>query len=220
MAQANLTTYIKQIEAKYITAREDYEKKTAELDKLTKDYKDLDRSLYSSQGLTVMDEKYYIARRTKERELNEIGENFTKDAEQIQANADKIFNKVYGFTPELVDNRGLAILESANMTDKEIIKLAEYYKENFNNTMFFICIDKLKDKNNPDNIKIMGEAQRLRDSRPDHDIIAGFVHCCNSALRPEKFLSDGVAKHHEEFLQSHIAAAENITANVPDIWSD
>lgn len=216
MTQVNLTTYIKQIEAKYITAREDYEKKAAELEKLKTDYINLNRSLYSAQGLTIIDEKYYKARRTKERELSEIGENFTKDAEQIQANADKIFNKVYGFTPELVDNRGLAILESANMSDKEIIKLAEYYKENFNNTMFFICADKLKDKDNPDNIKIMGEAQRLRDSRPDHDIIAGFVHCCNSALKPDKLLSDGVAKHHEEFLQSHIAAAEKIIANVPN----
>lgn len=218
MAKITLSGYIKRIEAKYIKAREEYEKKAEELEGLKIKHDNLDKSLYSPQGLTKINAEYDENRRKALIELEEIRQNFIKAAADIQTDSDKVFDRVYEFTPELVDASGLAILDGANLSDREIRRLARGYQERGNNTMLFICAERLKNLDDPENFKLRAEAHKLREDRPDHDILDGFTESCAHALRDNRVLADGIAAHHDEFLLSHLAAADQIAADVPDVW--
>lgn len=219
MAKAKISSAVKKIENKYIKAREQYEKITKEIENLERGFEALDKSLYSSVGMQAEKEKYQKQRKELEAEFSKIRKEFRQEAEIIKKDSDKIFDRKYCYTPQDIDANGLAILDKGNLTASEIMRLGENYKAQGNNTMYFMCADKLKDNDDATVRAWRINAKALRDSREDHAILDEFTGVCLKGLRDEINLSNSVHKHlHDDSFRYHVNQGDGITVEVENPW--
>lgn len=218
MAKARLSSYIKKIESKYIIAREKYEKACNELDMIESRHRNLDKTLYSRNGLEKEFLEYVDQKENKIKELSVIRDGFLADCTDIVKDSDKVFDRRFGYNPADIDNNGLAILENGNPTPSEIMRLGNLYKEQGNNTMLFMCAERLKDSKDIDVMGWCAMATMDRRTRPDHDNLDGFIEVCKAGLRDDVNLSNGIHKRHDEFLVDAITRGDEITVDVPNPW--
>ena len=224
MSKVSLKTYIKKIESKYIVAREKYESVVNKLNVENERYNSIDRALYNVQGLAQIDEEHHKKISEYKNTLVGIANDFKANAGSVTAESDKVFDSIFCYTPKDIDANGMAILEHGGMTTKEIRKLANDYKKQGNNTMYFMCAERLKDSELPEDKAVYGEALMLRRDRPDHSAIDSMIELCSGGLRIETAFSvkleDGIsasdAMHarHDELLQDILSKADAISADV------
>ena len=224
MSKVSLTTYIKKIEAGYIIAREKYESITTKIIAENERYNSIDRNMYNVQGLNQIDELHKEEIRKLKNQIPIIKDEFEKKVAGIKAESDKIFDSKFCYTPKDIDANGMAILEHGGMTTKEIRKLANDYKKQGNNTMYFMCAERLKESELPEDRAIYDEASRLRRERPDHKSIDAMYSLCIAGLRTETSLSSNIEAgiqaskamndKHAELMQDILATADTITINV------
>jgi hypothetical protein len=218
MAKAKLSSYIKQIENKYNKAREDYNKVVADLEQIEKDYKAIDKSLFTTAGMNIETQKYLNKKKTARDEIIKIRNSFLQECDAIKKSSDAVFNRKYGYVPQDIDTNGLVILEKGNPTPQEIMQLGDSYKQQGNNTMLFMCAEKVKDIENADVKAWYAGAIQDRLSRPDHECIDGFIEVCVAGLRDDALLSNGVDKIHGDLLQEHLTAGDSIEVDVINPW--
>lgn len=230
MAKVKLTNYLNKVEAKYILAREKWEKVQALIEAENAKYNN-DLPKLSALGQNERDIEHKELLSGYGSQLEEIRKDFMQEVESIKADSDKVFNNVYQYNPAAVDTKGLAILQNAELSANDLINLADTYKNAGNNTMFFLIADKMKayqekatkgqglvTKTDLKAAAYYTMAQDMRKERPDHNVLDNFAGACMNGLRNEKALSNGVHKAHIEFYNSNKQDAEKITAESAPVW--
>lgn len=221
MAKAKLSNYIKQIEKKYSKAREEYNKVVADLEKSEKAYNAIDKSMFTTAGMNAETQKYLDKKKSAIDKITKIRGEFLQECDAIKNSSDAVFDRKYGFIPQDIDANGLAILEKGNPTPQEIMRLGDRYKKQGNNTMLFMCAEKVKNIEREDIKAWYSNAVKDRLSpRPDHDCINGFIEICVAGLRDDVLLSNGVNNRHDEFLQEHLNASDAIEVDISNPFED
>ena len=221
MARAKLSSYIKKIENKYIVAREKYAEIEKKLNELEQEHRSTNKSDYSVQGMQKKDAEYLEKKRALIAQLQAVRDDFTKTYEEIKKESDEVFYRKYCYNPADVDDKGLAILEKGNPTEQEIMQLGARYEQQGNNTMMFMCADKL---GNSKDLDIKAWAQRaaaMRGERKDHRVLDKFAGVCLSALRDEISLSNNIHDNlHEQAYNEGVTAGDSITVEVGNPWEN
>lgn len=226
MSKIKLTNYLNRVEAKYIKAREDWEKVQKELSQENENFNNINWMNYSNQGRQEESMKHEEKKRELQTKLEKIRTDFIEAVEGIRKDSDKIFNRVFQYTASDVDQNGVSILQNSSMSPSELMEFAESYRQNGNYTMYFMIAEKLKsDKKDHE----MNESERKakayyqkaksrREEREDHELIEGFKEICLKSLRDEDYLSNGVHKIHSEFYEDYKTETEKIEADSFSPW--
>lgn len=218
MAKVKVSGYIKQIEKEYKKARERYEETTRKIEKIEKDYKNIDSKMYSVAGMERKQAEYIKTLNETKRQYDGIRDDFIKECERITIESDKVFTRRFGYTPQDIDANGITILEKGNLPPNDIVRIAEDYKEQGNYTMFYMFAEHLKESSDT-NIKAWyNNAVYEKNTRPDRENITAFVDCCLAGLRDDTALANGIHRKHEGFLQAHINAGEQIEIDIQNPW--
>ncbi len=227
MAKVTLGSFINKLESKFEKSHEAWEKaQKTYWEKFTK-YSQTDRFKYSPDGLREIDEQYKKDKEKFEEDIATIQKDFKEYAEQIEKDAGKIFDRLYEFTPADMDAAGVELVKSSGMSDTELMKLGQKYREQGNMTMYYYCashIDKdgkvektpIEVRSDYENLtqKFKKNAENERRDRKDKDLLEGFALLCDAALRDNKTLADGVYKKHEsEYVRHYQLAQEIATAD-------
>ena len=219
--EIKLSSYVKKIEAKYMQAREKFEKITKDLVQAEADYKALDRNMYSSEGWQKKCNEYDDKKRALLKEYKKVREEFAQAADNIKAESNKIFDRKYIYMPEQVDPNGLTILEKGNPSEREIVRLGNDYKAKGNSTMLFICAERLKESQDDTIRRWAVDALRPRKDRSDHKVIDSFVESCNYGLRDDAMLSDAYHnKVHDNALVESVKAGDTISVTTVNPWEE
>ena len=212
-----LSTYIDEIEKKYIKARYEWEKLQKVLEDEEKRYNAIDWKMYTFEGQQAEYSKHNEIRKKVAEKLEELRRSFMKEAESIREHSDIIFNSRYQFTPKNVDNNGVALLQVGNLSIRDLMRLGADYKEKGNYTMYFLVASKLKEspefERDKEAAQFWSEAEGEKNHREDHDIINDMVKLCVSGLRDEDYLSNGIDGHHGELFAGIRARADEVTSN-------
>lgn len=226
MSKIKATSYLNKIEAKYVNAREKWEKLQKELKEEDIRYQNIKWSNLSNQGRLEEGENHKNKKAEIYNKLAQLRKDFEESVDNIQKDSDKVFNRVFQYTSNDVDMKGVAIIQNSFMSDSELIELAESYRKSGNYTMYFMVSEKLK-KDKP-HIKLSEsekeanayyeKAHRRREIREDHELYEGFKTVCLKALRDEDYLSNGIDNEHNNFYQNYRECAEGIEAEAPSPW--
>lgn len=219
MAKAKLSGFVKKIDSNYIKAREKYNAVAGELDRIEINYRNIDKKLYSPDGLLKAENQYLADKKKKTAELTAIREEFMETCENIIKESDKVFDRKYGFDPRDIDNNGLLILDKGNPTEQEIMRLGDKYADAGNATMLFMCAERLKNSDNAEIRKWYASAIANRNTRPDHDILNEVIATCHGGLRDDVVLSNNVHNRlHDATIEDCIAKGDAITIEVENPW--
>ena len=225
MSRTKLTTYLNKVEAKYIKAREDWEKLQNELKKENERYQNIKWINLSPEGRNEEKNNHEKIKSEIYKKLDTLRTEFSSSVDNIQSDSDKVFNRLYKITPEDVDEKGVAILQTTNLKSNELIDLAESYRTKGNSTMYFMIAEKLKtDKT----VSTMSESEKEafsyyekaqeRKNRDDHALLQNYKEICLKALRNEDYLSEGIDKIHDDFYQKYKEEADSIEVEIVTPW--
>ena len=217
-----LTSYLNKIEAKYVKAREEWsrlqQKRVDEEDR----YNKIDWSLYSFEGQKKEYTDHLLKRKEISKEFEDLRDSFNEAVEEIKADSDKVFNRAYNYSSGDIDQKGIALLQVGNLSTRDLMSLAEDYRQQGNNTMYFLIASKMgEDKGlsgDKEAFSFYSEAERKKNSRDDHDMIESMRTLCISGLRDEDYLSDGIDKQHESLYSSLREQADGITTETDSPW--
>lgn len=221
-----LTTYIDKIEAKYINARKEWEKLQEKITEENNHWNSIKWNELSQLGVTNERARHIEKLESVNIELEALREKFGKSVEAIKEDANKIFDKKYSFTAGTVDQNGVTLLQSGALGSDDIIRIANEYYDQGNYTMYFLCVDKLKNSfshnNEHDPVEkrassFLGMANQRR-KREDHEVVEEFEYVCMSGLRNEDYLSEGVHRLHDDFLAKARAQADKIEVITESPW--
>lgn len=226
MGRIKLSTYLNKIEAKYIKAREDWEKTQNELIQEEERFNNIKWSNYSPQGRQEESTKHQEKKKALREKFEEIRKTFSEDVEKIKESSDKVFSKLYKHTPGEVDMNGVALLNNSSLSPVELLELAESYRNSGNYTMYFMVADRMKSDKSLDSMDeaektaraYYEEARRQRKKRTDHELLEGFRDICLKALREERGVSDGIHRHHEEFYQEYKNSSDRVEVVSDSPW--
>ena len=217
-----LTSYINKIEALYSKAREDFNKATAELDKLEQSH----RTKISSGELNAVgqqreNERYTARKKELLQTITAARDTFNTGAAEVRDSVDTLFRGLYRTDPESMDLKAVEMIKSGMLTEKELIEMALSYKESGNLAMYRYCGTQLKvdAMTDPAIRAIATDAHRALE-REDLQTIDTFTDVCLKGLRDDIILANGIDNRHEEFYTSSYNAAENITATVETPWDN
>lgn len=214
-----LSTYINKIEALYGKAREEYNKAVGELAKLEDNHDAKMKSgELNSVGTQRENERYSSKKKELLQTIAEIRGDFSDAVNDIRNSVDVLFRNNYCVNTEDVDLQGVQVLKSGMLTDKELIEMANRYKQAGNLTMYRLC-GTFADSNdmNLDLRHLAVDAKRMRE-RTDLETINAFEDACLKGLRDDVMLANGIDNRHEEFYIDFYKAAENITAEIQTPW--
>ena len=225
MSKIKLTTYLNKIEAKYIKAREEWVSLQKKLKMENDRFENIKWGNLSLDGKTEERNKHEEIKKDIYKKLEKLRNDFSDSVDSIQDDSDKVFNRLYRFTPEDVDEKGVAIIQTANLKSSELIDLAESYRAKGNPTMYFMVAEKLKvDKPTIKMTEQEKEASAYytkaqeRRNRDDHQLLQNYKEVCMMALRDEDYLSDGIDKIHDDFYQGHKEEADLIEVDSVAPW--
>ena len=220
MSKIKLSNYLNKIEAKYVKAREDWEKLQKELKEEDKRYQEINWSLYSLEGRSEEQKKHNSKVKELKKSLENIRKDFLQSVDDIKKDSNRVFDKLFQYTPEDVDMKGVSILQNSSMNEKELMNLAERYRKEGNSTMYFLVSEKLKNSDSREAQTYYNESLRTRNLRTDHDLIDGYGSICLKALRDEESLSNGIHRLHDEFYQKYKEATEEISVDTSSPWEE
>lgn len=213
MSKIKASAYIKKIEAKYCKAREEWEKAVKNLDLLEVEKANINRKLYTTEGLNKIDAEYLSKRKEHKAKMIASRERFGEEVTEIKAECMAVFDSKYRYTPSDIDTAGLALLEHGNMSERELAEIATKYKDAGNTTMYFLYAEKLKDSKTPEYYGIYVKAVSIRETRPDKELLDAFEYVCDMGLRDDKNLANGVHNRlHDETLERCIKEGEAMEA--------
>lgn len=228
MAKANLSHYVKKITAKYLLAKEKYMTLADQISKENERYSNIDKDKYSMSGRRDLANEHDEILRPLRAEMNGIQAQFEYDAREIVKESDKIFNRKYAYTPADIDNNGITILEKGNLSDYEIMQMADDYLQAGNSTMYFLCAEKLNASSDANVRSYYGKATRMRNEREDHKIFDNVIGLCSAGLRTETSLSRNldfaieagkmIDRRMDNYLSDYLKQADNITVEVANPW--
>ena len=225
MSKIKLSSYLNKVESKYILAREEWEKIQKEIKEENEKYNNNKWQNYTQKGIEDIQIGHFKKLKELSEKMDQVRSKFENAVSEIMKDSDKVFNKVYQYTPTDVDINGVAILNNGLMGTNELIDLAESYRKSGNMTMYFMVADKLKpdkvsDKMDESDWKAYSYYTNSRQARQrnDHECIEGFRDICLKALRDEDYLSNGVHKMHDEFYQKYMDYSEGIETEVESPW--
>lgn len=228
MAKANLNHYVKKITAKYLLAKEKYMSIVDQIRRENERYKSVDQDKYSLQGRKELIIEHDAIIRPLRAEMDAIRAQFEYDAREIIKESDKIFNRRYCYTPADIDNNGITILEKGNLSDAEVMQMADNYLQAGNSTMYFLCADKLNASDDANCRTYYSQAIKMRNDREDHKILNSVIGICSAGLRTETTMSrdldDGIGaseminNNMENYLSNYIKQADAIAVEYANPW--
>lgn len=225
MAKIKLTNYLNRIEKEYIKARAKWEETQKQIQFENNNFESIKWVNYTPQGRKELRNKHNTNIDRLKNELEKIRQDFTDNVTEIQADSDKLFNRMYQYTPSDIDEKGLAIIQNSNIEPDELITLAESYKAKDNYTMYFLIADKLKTEKGLDNLSESEQKghdyyiqAKENKTRKDHELLNGFRDVCLKSLRDDVTLSDGIGNIHNDFLVDFTKGTDNIQINDVELW--
>ena len=220
MAQYKLTTYIERLESLYKKAREDYNKAIKSLNELEDSHrKKISSGELNAIGVQKEGELYNTKKREYLDSIAAARDTFTTSAAEIRQAVDTLFSNLYRVDPASIDLKAVEILKSGMLTQTELLEMATKYKEQGNLAMYRYCGTFADEKYSPETRSLAGAA-KMALQRTDLQQIDSFIDMCLKGLRDDVDLADGIDKHHEEWLQSYLQEAEEITATVDTPWDN
>lgn len=220
MAQYKLTTYIERLESLYKKAREDYNKAIKSLNELEDSHrKKISSGELNAVGVQREGELYNTKKREYLDAIAAARDTFTTGAAEIRQAVDTLFRDLYRVDPASIDLKAVEILKSGMLTQTELLEMATNYKEQGNLAMYRYCGTFADEKYSPETRSLAGAA-KMALQRTDLQQIDSFIDMCLKGLRDDVDLADGIDKHHEEWLQSYLQEAEEITATVDTPWDN
>ncbi|SCW28249.1 hypothetical protein SAMN05660484_00230 [Eubacterium ruminantium] len=227
MSKVKLTSYLNKIESNYIKTREKWEKLQKELKDEETRYNSLDLTLMNDKGMNKEFTLHMEKKKDIYKKIEGLRHEFEESVQKVKSDSDKIFNKNYQYTPSEIDSNGVTILQNGDLSDRELMELAERYRKSGNYTMYFMATDKMKIDQIPEarlgaKDKEMraykNKARERRNSREDHELLNSFGEICLKALRDEDYLSNGIHKAHDGFYQEYKNYTDNIVSDVASPW--
>ena len=228
MAKAVLSHYVKKIEAKYLLAKEKYMSIVDQINKENERYNNLNKANYSAQGITALRAELEQKTMSLRAEMDAIRAQFEIDAREIVKESDKIFNRRFSYTPADIDNNGITILEKGNLSDTEVMQMADNYLQAGNSTMYFLCAERLKASEDANCRSYYGRANTMRNEREDHKIFDEIINICSAGLRTETTMSHDlkdaiqagniIDNNRGAYLHDVVTKAESITVEVANPW--
>lgn len=220
MAQYKLTTYIARLESLYSKAREDYNKAVKSLKELEDSHRQKMRSgELNAVGVQREGERYNTKKREYLDAIAAARDTFTTGAAEVRQTVDTLFSGLYRVDPASMDLKAVEILKSGMLTQPELLEMAAKYKEQGNLAMYRYCGTFADEKYSPETYSLAGAA-KMALQRTDLQQIDSFIDMSLKGLRDDTVLADGIDKHHEEWLQGYLQAAEEITATVDTPWDN
>ena len=217
-----LTSYINKIEALYGKAREDFNKATAELEKLEESHRaKLNSRELNATGVQRENERYTARKKELLQTIADARDTFSKGAAEVRDSVNVLFRNTYRTNPESMDLKAVEMIKSGMLTEKELIEMALSYKESGNLAMYRYCGTQLKvdTMTDPAIRAIATDAHRALE-REDLQTVDTFTDICLKGLRDDISLANGIDRRHEEFYGDIYRAAENITATVDTPWGN
>lgn len=228
MSKVKLTSYLNRIEAKYIKAREEWEKIQEQLNQEEERFNNIKWMNYSAQGVREEKEKHSACKNKLLMELEKVRSDFSESVEEIKKDSDKLFNRVFQYTASDIDQNGVTILQNSTMSSSELMNFAESYREKGNYTMYFMIAEKMK-SDKPD-IEMTEDDKKARayyekalarrQTREDHELIEAYKEVCLKMLRDERYLADGIHKIHDDFYNGYKEEAEKIETETVSPWEN
>ena len=227
MSKVKLTSYLNKIESNYIKTREKWEKLQKELKDEETRYNSLDFTSMNDKGMNREFTLHMEKKKDIYKKIEGLRHEFEESVQKVKSDSDKIFNKNYQYTPSNVDQNGIAIIQNGKLGNKELMELAESYRQSGNNTMYFLVSDKMTvpsetfsrlSAEEQSIYKYYQEAQRRKSTREDHELLDGYASICAKALRDEDYLSNGIHKAHDGFYQEYKNYTDNIVSDVASPW--
>lgn len=226
MASVKLSAYIMKIDNAYQSARAKYESIVKDMQAENERFKKVNKEHYTSIGYNALEVEHLKKIESLKADLENVSKDFNADVETVIANSDALFDRKYCYTPKDIDPNGITILEHGHPGEHEIKKLADSYLNAGNSTMYFMCAEKLKDSKDPAYSSYYANAMRMRDARPDHDLLQSMVYYCNAGLRTTSSYSNnleesidasqGVHNKHADLINDILENAEQISVAVED----
>ena len=224
--KVKLSQYLDRIETKYREARKEWEKIQSELEAEENRFNGIHWEDFSMQGVTNERVKHEGIKKALYEKLEAVRISFNENVDNVIGDSDKVFDSAFRFTPDKVDQNGVAILQNGALSIPELIELGEKYRTSGNYTMYFMVAEKLKSdkplitatKTERDGIEYYLKAKSRRDSREDHELLKGFGEVCLYGLRDVKVLADGTHGVHEEGYTRYKNACDEITSEISSPW--
>ena len=123
--------------SKYISEAQDVYKDmrgryTKICDKLDEKAKELRKHAneYTAQGLNQRLDDVSAKKRELTAQLDGFGSEWEQRTKKIRNDCESWFSDKYGLSPKQVDPNGLALINSGLLSDHELLKLADSYKDN------------------------------------------------------------------------------------------
>lgn len=217
-----LTSYINKIEALYSTAREDFNKAVAELNKLEDSHRaKLNSRELNAVGVQRENERYNSKKKELLQTIADARETFTRGAAEVRDSVNVLFRGKYRTDPESMDLKAVEMIKSGMLTQGELIEMATAYKEQGNLAMYRYCGTQIKTDGltDPAIRAIATDAHRALQ-REDLQTVDTFTDVCLKGLRDDISLANGIDRRHEEFYTSCYTAAQDITATVDTPWGN
>ena len=177
--KVKLSQYLDRIETNYKEARNTWEKIQSELEAEENRFNGIHWEDFSMQGVTNERVKHEGIKKALYEMLEAIRTSFKESVDNVISDSDKVFDSAFRFTPDKVDQNGVAILQNGALSIPELIELGEKYRTSGNYTMYFMVAEKLKSdkplitatKTERDGIEYYLKAKSRRDSREDHELL-------------------------------------------------
>lgn len=206
-----LSTYIYEIEEKYTKARNEFSEVAKQIDQLDLNHRANIRSgNLNDKGIKREFANYNKSKRELQAKIRSIRNTFSVEIEEIRTRVDNVFKDLFKVNPEELDLRAVEILKSGMLTDSELVEMANDYKADGNLAMYRYC-GTFADINSRDkDLRQLAVDSKKPTKREDLSIIDSFSESCSLALRDDVALSNGIDRHHDEFLQVSLSSAEAI----------
>ena len=127
-----LTDYIEKFRTAYHQARAAFELYGNALESEKKNWqRELQRGWNNAQQRAADHEKHAATERELKSRLEAVVREANAEFAEIINEANGVFDRHFRATPESIDEKGLALLNSGIMTGKELLALADEYPENY-----------------------------------------------------------------------------------------
>lgn len=182
-----LSGFVNDVEKLYLEERKKYESLSNQLDEVNALLADLEakRSEYTGEGFESRRGNLIEKKKGIESQFEEIPKEYESRTAAVRQACKKEFSRKYGFDSSMIDNAGLALVQSGLASDDELDEMLEKYASNATMRRFVgnaIC--RRGEENGNDEQRLRGEAivQKTMQNEP-LSLLDGYILLNKNGIR-------------------------------------
>lgn len=192
---AYLRYYLGEIRKIYNEARVEYTKIQDQLEEKEKRFWESQRSRdLSFDGKERKKAVWYEERVHLKGQLRALIEDSQKKFREVRGSVERAYRDKFGIIPENVDQNAMSLLSLGIVSDRELIEMADRYKNN--HTMLRVIAKYADDRadKNKNNMEMRDLAVRINHAGNPHlDAVDALIFVAEQGLREARGVSDGIA---------------------------